>query len=674
MTTKTTMTNTAAPGRNSQTARLRLCAAMVLVCGGLMGLSGCDSRTESDRILAQAGDVINAINIQGANPAPSIKRRGDELRALITKLKPVVDAKDPITAGAGQVMLARAYGGLGELAAKLAADEERQFLNQINVVRAKLDQWISQHAVAASLNVYDPTKDLADLDAQMSKQAEEVAKLKDDLAKQEAQVAKIRAQAVALKAESATVRQQETVVRARGENLSQTARADVIREAVDVSRRADGLERQAGETEALAEKEAPLVVEIKSQIERVNRQNDSLQKAKKDIQERAAAARQQSADATAEANKVGGEIATALTALNAKREAADGPTQEAIKQFTLGASTAKSASAGAGSDAAGAASASSAMFQQSLGDTHATRARSLSVHASVLEALATATPPLPAAGELSAKAQKAREEAKVARESAVAAYKAAKSAYEGARAKGALKARYEELGKALEELEKEPVALKAAEPGTGGDGASTLTPEQAKAVEDEVRAAVDAASANEASLQAFVMLKGEVAEKLTASLAPCNASMKLLDEAVMSKFGKSMRELFATSSDDSIRAMPIPTSDVGGKIMVMEFKPTQLKSAKITVKSATEATLAGTTRAWPVSKQDGRWTLHYEFPGDYAPMIEPMTKAFEKLKVDIDDVTAKITDGTISSGDDAAKALDEVLKAMKSIRAPGGGG
>lgn len=669
-----TMTNSAALRRTKPIARVRLCAAMVLICGSLAGLSGCDSRSESDRILAQAGDVINAINIQGANPAPSIKRRGDELRAVIAKLKPLVDAKDPTTAGAGQLMLARAYGGLGELAAKAAADEERQFLNQINVVRAKLDQWVSQHAVAASLNVFDPTKDLAELDAQMAKRTEEVAKLTADLAKQEAEVAKIRAQAAAFKSEAQTVRQQETAVRARGENLSQTARADVIREAVEVSRRADGLERQAGETEALADKEAPVVVEIKNQIERVNRQKDSLQKAKQDIQERAAAARKQSAEATAEANKVGTEITTALTALNAKREAADGPTQEAIKQFTLAASTSKSSGTDAMRDARNAASASSAMFQQSLGDAHATRARSLTVHASVLNALATATPPLPGASDLSAKAKKAGDEAKAARESAITAYKAASAAYGGAGAKGEAKARFEELTKALEALEKEPVAIPAGAAKPSGDAAGDLAPEQAAEVETEVRAAIDAAMVDEAPLHAFIVPKGELAEKLMTANVAGIASKKTLDEAAKSKFGKSIKELIEASSDDAIKSNAMLKSMFDGEAAKQQFAMILPKSGKVSAKSASEATIAGMMGPMTLVKQDGRWTMQFELPVAMAPIVEPMAKASEKLKTELDGIVAKVNDGSLASGDDTLKALADALKAIMSGMMPGGGG
>ncbi len=669
------MTNHAEIGRLEIRRRLSRVAVLVAMCGGLAGLSGCDSQTEQDRILSKAGNVLNAINIQGAMPAPSIKRRGDELRSLITTVKPVADAKEPATASAANAILARAYGGLGELAAKSAADEERQFLNQINVVRAKLDQWISQHAVAKALNVYDPTKDLADLDAQLAQRTEEVAKLTADLAAQEAKVADIRAQAEALRGQSSAIRQEESGIRARGESASQTARAEIIREAVEVARRADALERQAGETQALADKEAPVAVEIKNQIERVNRQKESLRKAQQDIRERAEAARVQSASATAEANAVGGEIQAALTALTAKRDAADGPTQEAIKQFTQASGSAKSAGAGGAKETTGSASASSATFQQSLGDVHATRARSLAAHAAVLDALAKAQPPLPGSSELGSKAEKASQDAKAARESAISAYKAARSGYEAARPAGDLKARYEALVKALEELEKEPVAIPA--PGTSGSGGPSgqaLSPEQAKAVEDEIRAAIAAASADAAAMEAFFIPKGEVAEKLFASSAESSASMRALDEALKGKFGKTLSELIAASTDESIKSNPVLQQVAGPEAIKQQMSMLAPSSAKIEATSATEAKMTTMLGTSTLTKQDGQWKMTVELPPAMGMMLGPMAEASKKLKDAVDGITAKVNDGSLATGDDAVKAVAEAVAAAMQGMMPGGGG
>lgn len=658
------MTTNTTSKRRLPHSRLLISAAMLVALAG----AGCDGLDQDQVTLAKAGDKINAMSVAGANPVPTLSSRAQDLKKIIDDLKPLVERKDPSTSSAAGGLLARATAALGDLSARAAADEERQFLNQAHIVRAKLDQWISQNSVAKALESYNPSKDLAELDKQIADKGAQAQKLEGDKAAQEAKVAQIRAQAETLRGQAKARRTDEANLRKQGEGMSQTARADLVTRAAAISREADALDRQAAETMALADKEAPVVAELANQAERWRRQADALAKAKTDLEQRMNVARQQAAAAKADAQKVGAEIKTELATLESRRNAADMPMNEAVKNFTAAVRQAKDAGKDAPRDTRTALGISAGTFQQSLGDVLSTRARAMASYSDLMRALAGAEPALPEASELSSKATKASEDAKSAREEAKKAYESAKSAYESSGASGDVKAKLEQLKTAMEALLAEP---KAAEPAPAGDApageaASSLTPEQANQIRDELKAAIEAAKADPAAFQAMFKPKGNAAQKIFDDSNALQAKMKALDEAAQAKFGKSMKEIASASNDPQARAFAESDSMEKGMSMMIP------DGAKITPTSETSAKISSPMGA-PIEakKVDGQWTVEMQIPEPLIMMFGPILGGMNKA---LDSVTANVNEGKYATGEDMLKDLAKVMQDSMGGAIPGMGG
>lgn len=646
-------------------SRLLISAAMLVALAG----AGCDQLDADQATLARAGDKINALSVAGANPVPTLSSRGQDLKKIIDELKPLVERKDPSTSAAAGGLLARATAALGDLSARAAADEERQFLNQAHILRAKLDQWLSQNSVAKALESYNPAKDLAELDKQIAEKTAQAQKYEQDKAAQEAKVAQIRAQAENFRGQARAKRTEEANLRKQGEGMSQTARADLITRAVAISREADALDRQAGETMAEADKEAPVVAELANQVERWRRQADALTKAKADLEQRMTIARQQAAAAKADAQKVGAEIKTELATLESRRNAADMPMNDAVKNFSAAVRQARDAAKDAPRDTAAALKISAGTFQHSLGDVLSSRARSMATYSNLMNSLAGAQPALPDASELSAKATKASEDAKAARDEAKSAYDAAKSAYESSGASGDVKARLEQLKTAMEALLAEPKAAEPA-PSDSDQGeptpASSLTPEQAKQVEDELKAAIEAAKADPALFQAMFKPKGEAAQKVFDDSNALQAKLKALDDAARAKFGKTMKELASESTDPQARAFAESDSMEKGMSMVIP------DGAKITPTSETSAKIANPMgMPYEAKKVDGQWTIELQLPEPMVMIFGPILGGMNKA---IDGVITNVNEGKYATGEDMLKDLAQTMQNSMGGAIPGMGG
>ncbi len=688
--------------RRTRTLTPVVAALLIAACGAGVG---CE-RTDPNQVAIDRASVdLDAQSVAGSNPVFSVKQRSRVFNDVVTSLKPIADGGDAAHAAAATLLIARAKSGLGEIAAAEAADLERQFLASSTVSRALLSQWTSQHATADSLSRYDPSKDLADLDKEIAAKTAETRKLAGDKSTQDAAVADIRAKADAFKAQAKAERNREATIRATAEGKSQVAREEIVRQAVEASRAADALDRKAAEMNAEAAKEAPKSNEIANQIERLEAQVDSLKKAKENIEGRAAAARSQSAKATADASAIGETIKTSLSALASLRENASKPAKDAAARYTEASTLASKTLAGATKEGKTSGQTIVGVSQQSLGDLLATKARSLAVYTSVLGAAAEAKPAIPGAADLAKHAGDAKAELEAAKTEAEAAYEKARSAYLAAGGSAELQAKLKSIAESLERLKAErnkPVELPkppapapkaaettAAKPAEGGEAkpeaaAAALTPEQEKAVEaaarDVLKKASDAMTAgNLAAFKDLMDLQSDAEKSAFDATMPLALSAKKFDDACVAKYTKGFKALLADSQSPAVKSNPLfqmagPQLEAAGKTAKL-LTADNVAKATVKVVSATkaDATLPGDDDTTHIIKVGDAWKID---PGDdarnSAGMMGPMAAMIKGMTSSLDSVTADIGADKFATADDMLTAL--AAKLMGALNPGGGGG
>lgn len=690
------MTRSSSQHQSRRSAALKLVTALAIATVA----GSCDKADMAQKSIDAANVKMESLAAAGSNVVAPAAMRKDAFNKIATELKPIADSGESSQTQAANVLLARAKGGLGEISSKDAAELEYQFLSQITIARAQLNQWISQQSTAASLNAYDPAKDLADLDKQAAAKFAEAGRYQADKAKQEAVVAEISGRAAQARTAAKVERDREAGIRKQAEGMSQTAKEQMITQAAAASRAADGLERQAAELSAEAAKEAPKVDEIANMVDRLQKQVESLKGAKESIQKRAAAAKTHSEQAIGDANTVGAKIKTTLDGLAKIREAAATPAQEAVKQYKAASDASRKAAGTPVREAKTAAMAAQGGYQQCIGDVLATKARSVAVYAATLNAIATATPAIPGVPDAAAKAKAAEAEFDSISKEAEAAYTEARGAFDKTGAAGDLKNRMDAVTKAIDELKdlrskpagtlapapatEKPVDAKpadakpAADAGVAPDAATkpALSADDAKAVEGEVRAAIKeiaAASAADdtAKLLSHFDFANDAEKKVIEAALPLKKTITALDAAAQAKYGKPIGDLAKESKSPAIKGNPVlPMLVAMGKSNAFAALNSDGDTVIVKATSATEATVSadGSPAVTKMVKKDGAWKIT-GLGSAMGPMAAQMMPMFKSLSDSFVAVTDSITQDKYADAD--AMLTDLSAKLMGAMM--GGG-
>ncbi len=696
------MTRPSSQHQSRRSAALKLITALAIATVA----GSCDKADMAQKSIDAANVKMESLAAAGSNVVAPAAMRKDAFNKIATELKPIADSGESSQTQAANVLLARAKGGLGEISSKDAAELEYQFLSQITIARAQLNQWISQQSTAASLNAYDPAKDLADLDKQAAAKFAEAGRYQADKAKQEAVVAEISGRAAQARTAAKVERDREAGIRKQAEGMSQTAKEQMITQAAAASRAADALERQAAELSAEAAKEAPKVDEIANMVDRLQKQVESLKGAKESIQKRAAAAKTHSEQAIGDANTVGAKIKTTLDGLAKIREAAASPAQEAVKQYKAASDASRKAAGTPVREAKTAALAAQGGYQQCIGDVLATKARSVAVYAATLNAIATATPAIPGVPDAAAKAKAAEAEFDTICKDAEAAYTEARGAFDKTGAAGDLKNRMDAVTKAIDELKdlrskpagtlapapaapatEKPADAKpadskpAADAGAAPDAAAkpALSADDAKAVEGEVRAAIKEIAAASAADDTEKLLShfdfaNDAEKKVIEAALPLKKTITALDAAAQAKYGKPIGDLAKESKSPAIKGNPIlPMLVAMGKSNAFAALSSDGDTVIVKATSATEATVSaeGSPAATKMIKKGGAWKIT-GLGNSMGPMAAQMMPMFKSLSDSFVSVTDSIKQDKYADAD--AMLTDLSAKLMGAMGGMMGGG
>lgn len=392
------------------------CTLGVLALGVVMS-GGCDREDHVALALDAAGRDLESIHPGGAATADAATR----LRVYTRVVNDLRDAaRDGTDAqkDAANMLLASAHGGLSQIHAAEAGGFESNLLDQATRLRAILDLYAGQAALAAAMGAIEPRVEREELDraiADARTRGEEARSLRATLQTEHDDLV-ARAEA-----ESSRARDMFAEAgRLRSASLD-AATDDVARlaqEAYEINRRAAEAENAAADLRAQAEKVRPRIAEQDLIIASTRGAQASLTESRRLVDERAADARERATAARADAERAASDLAAALDQMESIRS---GPLAEAWSNAVREAE----AAARAVSQARGIERSTLAMrrgeTQQRVGEFHAARARGLERALGTLDLLDAAEPPLPFSnrlGEIRATITSALDEARASARSA----------------------------------------------------------------------------------------------------------------------------------------------------------------------------------------------------------------------------------------------------------------
>lgn len=357
-------------------------------------LSACQREDATQAAIREAGIQFEGLGAVGSTALPSVARRKGVYESIIRSLKDATSGGEAAGTGgqssAANTMLARAHAGLGDILSAEAVEAEREALSTASAVRGSLDQALSQFSVASGLEIYDPEKDIAALDALAQMKAEELESVKARHAEQVGVVERLLSEATTAEAGARSQRDQEASARLASQQGSQTLRLTALEQATQYRRLADKQERTASELRAEAASEQPKAEEIQAEIARLTRQIELIGENKASLRARAENAKAQAQSARSDAARAAAMISARLEELAKNREATTAPTEASLRAYAAAASAAKKAAQNAGPDSretVAAAKLSYASYLSSIAAIKSARTRGLRSYAELLRSV-----------------------------------------------------------------------------------------------------------------------------------------------------------------------------------------------------------------------------------------------------------------------------------------------
>lgn len=535
----------------------RLCRqlAVIVLLAGAATLPACDRDESASILLSDAAAQLSNVGPSGQAAASSTAKQ-DVLRKVLQNLQPLASSNVPSQKAAASILMSQAHAGLAENPAQLAGDLERQALQQVTRLRSALDEYLNAQGQAAAA-IFDPVKQLAQLDADEAQRAEALKTAQAARADVESRLADIKKRAAAAAADAKARQNQAGQLRQQAVGAGGVQAESLLKQAREISRAADALEAQAAELDARASGLASELPSGELEIKRLEKQGELIVESKGQINARAKASQAEAARYKAVAAQAAKDIASVATDLDALRlnELAKAY-EESIGGYTKAISTARAGL----TDSRAAAQLAAATANQSLGDVHWSRTHGLIAYAETMNAIATAKPALPDAATFADRATAARAALEETRKAATEAYQAAKSAYEaagsGPESKKAIERLNERLAASILATSGGTIDLrpKAEEPPPAqpnSDTAPAAAPtETAHAAGDRstpeglIAYLIDHAKRDDVDAMMATMHASDPADEpsLAALRAVAGPTMRL-DKALRAKFGKGLAEI-----------------------------------------------------------------------------------------------------------------------------------
>lgn len=665
---------------------------MCLGAGALAGATIAGSCGRSDtpgQVVMNTSRKVQAASLGEKAPAPKIARTTAVYTEAVASLKPAVaDGLVGESSGASLIS-ARADGGLADFQAEGAAAAERESQNVAGRVRLGYDAWLSHQARAAALEQFDPSKQLADIDAQIKQKVEDGAKARAAKQKLDSDLAALEAKAKEQLDKSRLERDAETKLRQQAVNANATVRADLITKANQHRRASDGFDKEASLLRAQGAAKAPESRDVQAEIDRLTAQSKLLADAKAQLAARAKANTDDATAAKAEAMGAAQVIKDAVAELAKVRATVPELTDKAARTYGQAVGAAKAAGQKPETDQETKASAklASATSKHGLADLLAGRARGLRDHAELLRSLAEANPPLPDSASYRTQADEASKQHEQALDAAKKGYEDAAAEYAGVPGKQDIKDRLAKIAEALKALGEGKVEVPAwlamSRPaGAAGSSAAAAAP-AASGAEAEVRKALEAmiAAGKDGDIErmlGMIHAKSPGDEKLLVSLGKVGAGFARLNTACKEKFGSPFADLMKQSGNPMMSGMADQMGGLGAGMGLGDLQRASADDLEIAMTDASTAKLTpkGGGESLNMVKVGGVWKLELELPPEAKMQLGPMMALIEPIGKLMDEIAGEVKAGKYATGNEMMAAVNQKLMPvlMQGMGGPGGPG
>lgn len=427
------------------TSSRRLAAALLIATFAGSALSGCDDRSPAQKAMVQASRDITSMSGGSGPGSPDIeaKRRKDASAALTG----AAEGSSPSELAAMMTTLAHTQLGQSTPAGAELVNIGRELMYKDATVRALLGEWASRASLAASIEGFDASKAISDLEQSIATKRKEAIDFDARKKELDSKIADLKRRADESDAAGAAAEGEYAKLHDQAQSLSAVQAEPLIAQAATFKRTSDEAHIAAARLMAESDMLSPASAEAAQAVERTANQIKGLEEAKQHLIDRMAQAKSEGHAARTEADAVAAKLDAAVQDLKTYRgQKADPAYQELSKAFTAAASTAKKAT----EDKSGASKLALAAAQHAIGDLYWTRAKVDQQFALLMDRLANVTPELANKSAYADDAKSGLEAKKAALEQAKNAYESAVSAYRASGAKGQAKEQLDEVVKRLE--------------------------------------------------------------------------------------------------------------------------------------------------------------------------------------------------------------------------------
>lgn len=670
----------------------RLSAALLIAIAAGSALPGCDDRSPAQKALVQSSRELHAVS-GGAGPGDlgvETKKRQAAAAALTG-----VEAKSAAEVAATSSTLAQTQLGQSTAAKADLVNAEREAMLKEALVRGLMGEWSSRASLAASLESFDASAAIKDLEASIvtkQKDAIEFGARKKEL---DAKIADLKAKADAANAEGTAAESEYAKLRDQAQSLSAVQAEPLIAQAATFKRKSDEAHIQAARYLAEADVMSPESAESAQAVERTANQTKGLEEAKKHLQDRMAQSKSEGQAARAEADKVADDLDKAVQDYKSYRAGALDAAYGALgKAYSTAAATARKAT----DDKGGGSKLALGAAQQASGDLYWNRAKGEQKFALLMDRLANVTPALAKQAAYADDAKAGFEAKKAALESAKGAYESAVSAYRAGGAKGQVKDQLDAVLKRLEAfasaagddkldvLEVLAAAAKPAEeaaPADASPGEKPAPTEAAAAPSGESRPLSDAPPALQQAVEKFAAAakSGELDALREVLLIPADKAgvfdqLFKIQKATMG-LERACREKFQKGLADAMQGMGA-MGGMGGLGLNAEIDLTTATFTMPTEDSA-KVSVAGVPEALSWKLSENEWKLEVGLEKLQPAVLDALLKVADPMAAAFDEVAADVNSGKLLTiqavGVALMQKLGPVIQQMQqSGGGPGGGG
>lgn len=403
-----------------------LCWACLVAAAG--AVTGCDARTEASRALQDATAAMFAL---GASAAQSTtpEHRAAVYQAVLEASRAGEGDGLAAEVAAARVLAAEASTGLAGLEAERLLMLERSWRTDAVAARAGMAHW-QEYVARAEAAVFDPSPELARIDEATRQRERQIEAERSRLAQVQSQVDALVQQAERLNEEAQRLRTEEAELRRAGSALGAVEALERYEQAAKIGREADAIEVRAADLLAQADGIRPELGEIRLAIDRLVGEVELLARDRQSVTQRAELARQEAAEARADAARELEQVRAQVAELASAREGS--LRQAADRAIELYQQALRSARQAVAEDPLGA-NLAIAEAQFGLGSVHWSVAQGYRAHGELVAMLAELWPEPEEASRLAGRARELRVRELEHLQQASAALRSAGEAYQAAR-------------------------------------------------------------------------------------------------------------------------------------------------------------------------------------------------------------------------------------------------